>query len=154
MICIITGCELNNTPTSKVEELLTNYQMLNQNIQINHEDLSNDKNIDEKYKNRYEDLIEKQYRNLSYEVKEEIIDGNRAITTVEIEVLDYKKIIDKYNKINYPKEEYHEAVLKSLEKATDKITYTLDININKNEKGTWELVPLDKVSKEKILGIN
>lgn len=154
MICITTGCELNNTPTSKVEELISNYQMLDNNIQINHELLSNDEEISEKHQNRYEDLIEKQYKNLSYEVKEEIIDGDSATITVEIEVVDYKKIIDKYDKTKYQTDEYHEVVLKSLEKATDKITYTIDFIVNKKENGNWETAPLDRVAKEKILGIN
>lgn len=154
IVCIITGCELNNIPTSKVEELMLNYQMLDDSIKINYEVLSNDNNIETKYQKRYENLIEKQYKNLSYEIKEEIIDGNKATVTTEIEVLNYKKIIDKYNRNKYQKNEYHEAILENLEKTKDKITYTIDFKLIKDANDNWKIMPLDKEEEEKLLGIN
>ena len=34
-MCFLAGCDLANTPTSKVEESLSKYQRLDKNIDIN-----------------------------------------------------------------------------------------------------------------------
>lgn len=154
LIGFITGCELNNVPTSKVEKQLSKYQMLDDDITIVYTDLSTDVNIKNQYKERYEELIREQYKNLSYEIKEEVIDGEVATVTTQIEVKDYQKVFDTYNKNNLAVEEYHEQILESLEKIKDKVTYTIDFTVIKDEKGNWNLQPLDQVGKQKILGID
>lgn len=90
---VLVGCELSNNPTSKTEAFLLDYQMLKDNISINYTDLIEDTNVSTDIKEGYKDLIKKQYRNLSYEIKEEIIDGDIATVTTEIKVMDYKKNI-------------------------------------------------------------
>ena len=42
----------------------------------------------------YKELMKKQYKDLTYTIKEELIDGNNATVTVEIEVYDYNKAIN------------------------------------------------------------
>lgn len=153
-VSFLVGCELNNTPTSKVEEQLSKYQMLDKSITISYTDLSKETGLDNDTKKRYENLIKKQYQNLSYEVKEETIDGEIATVKTQIEVIDYQKIIDKYDKTSYMEEEYHNQLLTSLEKATDKITYTINFIIKKDEQGNWQIEPLTSLEKQKLLGIN
>lgn len=153
-IGVIMGCQLNNTPTSKVEELLGNYQMLDESIIVSYVQLSNDEKIDSKYQERYRKVIEKQYRNMTYEIKDEKIDGNKAIVTTQIEVLNYKDVLQK-NLSNLSNDSaYHENILNQLEKVKDKVTYTIDFQVVKNDKGEWNLDPLDDIQKEKLLGIN
>ncbi|MCI6266455.1 MAG: hypothetical protein MR598_06410 [Erysipelotrichaceae bacterium] len=154
LIIILTGCELSNNPTSKVEEQLSKYQMLDKDITISYTDLSNDVDMDNETKQRYEKLIKKQYQNLSYEIKEETIDGDTAVVVVQIEVVDYQKIIEKYDQTTYSKEEYHDKVLTDLEKATEKVTYTINFTTNKDEKGNWQVVPLTTIERQKLLGMN
>ena len=86
---ILTGCELNNNPTSKVEELLGNYQGLNKSINYNYIELSKEAGLNQELIDKYESLLKKQYRNMVYEIKEEKIDGNKATVTTEIEGIDY-----------------------------------------------------------------
>lgn len=152
-LMILTGCELGNTPTSKVEDLLSRYQMLDDSIAISYVDLANDTDIDNDMKERYEALIRKQYQNLSYEIKEESIDGNIATITVEIEVIDYASILEKYDKENLD-DNYHETVLKAMEDTTEKATYTIEFITNKDKEGDWKLEPLNTLQHKKMLGIN
>lgn len=154
LIGILVGCELNNTPTSKVEEQLSKYQMLDDDITIVYTDLATDTDIDNEYRERYEKLIREQYRNLTYEIKEEKIDGEVATVTTQIEVTDYQKIIEQYDKDRFTTEEYHKQVLEALEDAKAKVTYTIEFTVMKDEGGNWNLQPLDELERQKILGMN
>ena len=150
---VFTGCQLDITPTAKVEGLLSEYQMLDKDISISYIDLSNDNNIIDEYKDRYEDLIRRQYRNMSYEIKDEEIDGENAIVTAQIEVIDYQKVLDQYNN-DFNENEYHDKILEKLEEAKDKITYTIEFNVIMNENGNWKVKQLSQEEKGKLLGIN
>ena len=90
---LLIGCTLSNTPTSKIEEFLGKYQSLN--IEINTEKL----NIDKENKKEIEEIIKRQYKNMSYEIKDEEIDGNKSVVTVEIEVYNYKDILNENNNV-------------------------------------------------------
>ena len=150
-IFIIVGCELNNNPTSKIEELLGKYQGLDKNIEYNENNLINTKNLSKDIIDEYKEIIKKQYRNLVYEIKEETIDGENAIVTVEIEVLDYKKVLDKNDITNITVEE-HKQIIKELKKEKDKITYTIDFTTTKDKNGNWHINPLTEEQKQKLLG--
>lgn len=151
---ILAGCQLNNTPTSKVEEQLSKYQMLDDDISVVYTDLIDDVNINNTYKERYENLIRKQYRGLTYEIKEEVIDGEIANVTTQIEVINFHKVMEEYDKNIITNDDYHEGILKLLENAKDKVTYTIEFTLIKDEEGVWILQPLDKFERQKILGMN
>lgn len=95
---------------------------------------------------------------MTYEIKEEVIDGDEAQVTVAIEVVDYKKAIDEveneYTNIeNYTIEEYNHAKINKLKDAKEKVTYTLDIDVIKNNEGEWGVASLTNVDKKKIQGM-
>lgn len=96
-ILIITGCEgTMNTPTSKVEEFLSKYQKLDTKVLEELDTiLKKDTSMTEEQKKEYQALLEKQYQNLSYKIKNEEINDNTATVDVEIEVLDYQSTITK-----------------------------------------------------------
>lgn len=152
-LTILVGCSLGNTPTSRTEDLLSRYQMLDNSINISYADLTTDTNLSQDIINNYEKAIEKQYRNLSYEVKEEVIDGDNAVVTIEIEVMNYKDAINKYNKDDYEVAEYHMLVTDALDSVKDTVTYTLDITLTKDNSDTWNINPLSTENKSKLLGI-
>lgn len=152
------GCSLSNTPTSKVEELLMKYQKLDSDIKADIETVLSDDTLTLEQKNRYRALLEKQYKNMQYEVKEEMIDGDKAVVTVSIEVTDFKKVIKEVegeyvDMDNYSIKEYNDTKLQRLEKAMDKVTYTLDIDVIKNENGNWYVDNLTNLDKKKIQGM-
>ena len=154
VLIILIGCSIANNPTSKVEDLLGKYQRLEKDITIDYQDLSIDNNISKKYTDEYEKIIKNQYQNLSYEIKEEIIDGDNATVTTSIEVIDYKDILNKYSKNEYTTEKYHELIIKDLKDAKNKVTYTIDFTLTKDNKDNWHIDNLTNEIKEKMLGIN
>lgn len=152
---LLVGCSLSNTPTSKVEELLSKYQKLDNDINLGIDTVLAEQNLTDAHKERYRKLLERQYTNLSYEIKDEKIDGDKATVIVEIEVMDYKKAINDltFDSSIFTKESYDEEKLDRLEAAKDKVTYTLELSLNKNNEGTWKLNTLTNEQIKKIGGM-
>ena len=155
---LLVGCSLSNSPTSRVEDFLTKYQTLDKDIMDGINNVVGEETLTPSQAERYRDLIEKQYKNLSYEVKDERYDGNNATITVEIEVLDYKKTINEVSvlflqKDDYTVEEYNDAKLNALEDVNERILYTIDFDVNKDSNGNWRLASLSNDTIKKILGM-
>lgn len=144
-----------NTPTSKVEALFNKYQTLDKDIATGIEDVLNEQNLSEAHKERYRDILEKQYKNLTYQIKEETIDGETATVTTQIEVTDFKNAITDlyFDSAIYTKETYDEEKLNRLEQATNKITYTLELKLTKKSDDEWELNALTNEDIKKIQGM-
>ena len=155
LVFICFGCELNNTPTSKVDELFNKYQMVDDDITLGITNVLDEQNYNETQRKRYRTLLENQYRNLSYEIKDEKVDGDEAIVTVEIEVLDYKKTISNltYDSSTLSLEEYNNKKLDLLEDVKDKVLYTLEINLNKDNDGNLKVEALSNADLKKIQGM-
>ena len=151
-LIFITGCSLGNTPTSKVDELMGKYQRLDTEIKDEIKEVVASNNIDESYQDRYIKALEKQYCNLTYEIKNETIDGNTAIVTTQIEVTDYKKALNTIDRDDLTDEEYYEESLTAIEEAKEKVTYTIDFTLTKDDAGNWQLDELSVVDKKKIQG--
>lgn len=149
---------MSNSPTSKVEDLLTKYQTLDKDIEEDIDSVIDEETLTTTQKNRYRKIIEKQYRNLSYEIKDERYEGDTATITTQIEVTDYKKEINQIsseymNKDDYTVNEYNDAKLDALEEAKDKVMYTIDFEVKKDKNGNWRLSSLDNQTIKKILGM-
>lgn len=155
LVCLF-GCSLSNTPTSKVEELFTKYQMLDDDIKKGIDDILANETLTNAQKERYKEIISNQYKNLTYEIKDEKVDGDLAVVTVQIEVYDYRKAISDLNTeldTNYDVLEYNNKKLDTLEKVKDKVSYTLDINVLKDNNGNWYLAELSNTDIKKIQGM-
>ena len=86
IILFLTGCNnLMNTPTKKVEYLLSKYQSTDEDVlnQLD-ETLLTDAILSVEQKDRYKNIIKKQYQDLTYMIKDEAIDGKTAVLEVEI----------------------------------------------------------------------
>ena len=157
MLCFsfifFTGCTLGNTPTSKVENFLLNYQMLENDVSTDYRLLSNNNALDESLQKRYQNLIKKQYRNLSYEIKDEQIDGDSATVEVQIKVINYHKTFEQYDLNNYTLDNYHKMIVESLENEKETVVYTINFVVLRNKSGNWEVLPLESEDLEKILGM-
>ena len=155
-IFLLIGCEMDNTPTSKVETLFTKYQKLDTDIKDGINSILEEQNLTDERKNRYRNILENQYKNLTYQIKEEKIDGDTATVTVEIEVIDLKKSINDlvYDSNIYTKDTYDEEKLNRLEQAKDKVKYTLELTLSKNDKDEeWKLNALTNEDIKKIQGM-
>ena len=165
-IFLIVGCgmKMGNTPTKKVESYINNYQTLDKSVLADIDDMLNDEEYSDEQRNKYREMIKRNYQKISYKVKDEKIDGDNAVVTVEINVIDYSKITNESNLYlsnnpnefmnennEYDKSLFNDYLLDKLDKAKDEVTYTLELELHKNN-GDWELEPLDDVELSKING--
>ena len=85
VLLIMTGCSLtdmDNTPTKQVETYLNNYQTLDSNVLTELDAIvNNEEMFDEDQKVTYRDILKKHYQDLTYTIKEETVNGDKA--TVE-----------------------------------------------------------------------
>ncbi len=165
---LLSGCgeTLNNTPTKQVEMFFMNYQTLNRDVidDLNSV-LETDNSMNETQKEKYKDIMKNHYKNLVYDIKDEQVNGDSAIVTVEIEVYDYSKTIANVNSYleehmeefldadnEYSQEKFVDYRLSELEKVKDKVKYTLDLNLTKIDD-KWQLDKISSLDEDKILGI-
>ena len=163
-LLLVCGCSMNvnmeNTPTKQVEAYLNNYQTLDQDVLLKLDDVINkETTFNDEQKEKYRDILKKHYQDLTYNVKEETINGDRATVEVEIEVNDYTKAlkeIETYKTENEEtfstSDEFNDYKLEQLEKVKDKVKYTIYFSLSKvGDK--WMLDNLTQTEQEKILGI-
>lgn len=152
---LLVGCSMSNSPTSKVEDLFMKYQKVDNDIELGIDNVVSDQNLSDSHKERYRKLLKDQYQNLSYEIKDELIDGDNATVLVEMEVIDYKRAINDltFDSSIYTKESYDEEKLNRLEKAHDKVKYTLEIKLTKDDEGVWKVDALTNEQIKKIQGM-
>lgn len=143
-IISLTACHLANTPTSIVEDYLTKYQKLDKDVEKQINDVVENSAIDDSDKERYKKVIEKGYQNLTYKIKDEKIDGNIATVEVQIEVLDYKKIVNNSDITTR---------IDELEKASENINYTINFELSKDDSGNWILNTPSDSDLKKIQGM-
>jgi len=167
LIVLTTGCDqIDNNPTKQVEELMSKYQTLDDDVM---DDLNTvigtENDLSNEQKERYKKLLENQYKNLSYTIKDETIDGDNAIVEVEIQVTDLSKAIkeseiyldeheDEFlgNDNQFSQNKYTDYKLEKLEGSDTKVKYTLELTLTKiNDK--WEVDNLTETERQKIHGI-
>ncbi len=179
-LLLVVGCtNTMNTPTKKVEELLGKYQKMDSTVLAQLDSvISEDVNMSDEQKRQYRSLMEKQYQNLSYKIKNEEIKGNSATVDVEIEVFDYatsivesrkyySEHIDEFNDEDDGNDTVDEKVeetidksskyidykIKQLENVTDKKKYDITFNLSKDDDGIWELDDISDIDRQKIHGL-
>lgn len=169
MICtLLIGCtkDLSNTPTKKVEEMLTKYQTLDKDVLKDLDKVvAEDENMNTKQREKYKKIMKKHYGDMIYIVKDETVNGDDAVVEVEIEVTNYSDILkeaEKYRKDHeaefydengkYDVSKFIDYKLDKIEKAKEKIKYTLELNVSKrNDK--WTVDSLTNDDKDKIHGV-
>ena len=152
---LLLACSMGNTPTSKVDELFMKYQRLDSDISNGIDSVLDEQNLTDDHRMRYRKLLENQYRNLSYNVKDEIIDGDNATVVTEIEVIDYRNSISDltFDSTVFTKDSFDELKLDRLENTKDKVTYTLELTLTKDSEGKWKLNALTNEQIKKIQGM-
>lgn len=167
VLLFTTGCDnVNNTPTKKVEELFSKYQTIDEDVLADLNDVVDDEaNLTDEQKDRYKDILKNQYSNLTYEIKDERIDGDNATVEVEIEVYDLSQVdYDVNDYVDNNKDEFTdengnildekrtEYRLDQLEKAKDRVKYTLNLTLTKDDD-EWKVDNLTETERQKIHGI-
>ena len=159
LLCI--GCApLNNNPISKVEDYLAKYQTLDESV-IQKINDSIDSNYNQSQVDEYKKLMKEQYKSLTYEIKDDYIDGNKALVEVEIKVKDYYKAIEEANKKyssydeNYLDtfDEYINYRLRKMKEVKDTVIYRVNISLTKNDEN-WSVDSPNFETLDKINGIH
>lgn len=150
---LLMGCAIDNTPVAQVEDLLGSYQRVDDNISIDPYMLTYSDSLDSDIEERYKKVIRKQYQNMSYEIKDDSVDGDTAVVKVEVKALDFKSIIEKYNYSDYSNSEYDKILVEGLEEVKEKVVYTIDFTLSKNSSGEWQVDDLTTDMNHKLLGI-
>lgn len=161
------GCgEMTSTPTKKVESFMSSYQTLDEKVieQLD-ETATSETKFNETHQKEYKDIMKKHYQGLTYEIKDEIIDGNEATVVVEIEVTDYSKAMVEAEKyLNEHKEEFNDELgeydeelfttyrLNKMKDTKDKTKYTLNLYLTKVDN-EWQLNDLTNTDLMKIQGM-
>lgn len=99
LLLLFTGCTTNNGPSKKVEEFMGKYQSMDNDVLAQLDNVvSSDSSMSDEQKKNYKALMEKQYQNMSYKIKNEEVNGDNATVDVEIEVYDYASSVAKSKK--------------------------------------------------------
>lgn len=169
-LMLFCGCSLGedmtNTPTKKTEEFLSKYQTLDGDVLDSLDNvIDEDVNFNTAQRDQYRELMKKHYQNLTYEIKDEKIDGNKATVTAEIEVTDYTNILEEADKVlketpekfqdeskNFDESKFMDYRLEKLKDASDTVTYTVNFHLTKKD-GTWEMDLLSDEQEQKIHGM-
>ena len=167
---ILTGCSIgtnmDNTPTKKVETYLNNYQTLDSNVLANLDAIvENEEMFDEDQKITYRDILKKHYQDLTYTIKEETVNGDKATVEAEIEVNDYTKVLkeaESYKTTNeseflndndeFDENKFNTYKLDLIKESDERVKYTIYFTLTKKDD-EWVLEELTESEEEKILGI-
>lgn len=165
-ILLFTGCtELSNTPTKRVEEFFKKYQTLDNDVLNDlNQVITQDVTLNATQQEDYRTVMKKHYQNLTYEIKEETIDGDRSTVTAEITVTDLNRVMDESenymnNNIqeffdefgNYSISMYNDYRLEQLKMAKEKVKYTVYLNLSL-QNDEWVMDDIDQVTYDKING--
>ena len=164
-IIIITCCSLFSLgPSEAVKNFLNKYKDNDQAVVDELNDYLSNENLDDETIKEYREIYIRQYSNMSYIIKGERIDGDKAAVTVEISVYDYYKankeagdyftsnnqeFLDSKGDIDLSK--FLKYKINKLLDTTDKVSYTLDLNLNKVDD-KWEIEPLTNEQLTKLHG--
>ena len=169
LLFVLTGCDigekLDNTPTKRVETFLNKYQTLDDDVLDSLDSVIAEETLfNNDQRDKYRDIIKSNYQKMSYKIKEEEIDGDNAIVTAEIEVIDYSKVMSETENYRLENEsefmtddEYNESKfidyrLDKLKEAKEKVKYTIDLTLTKVDE-EWILDDLTKENEAKLNGV-
>ena len=99
LVILLSACTIGGamTPRQKVSEFLDKYKNQDQNILSQLDDVINNEYSNSDHRSRYKTLMTNQYKNLEYEIKDEIVEDNNAVVEVEVTVYDYVSAIRNAN---------------------------------------------------------
>lgn len=167
LICL-SGCSCNNnTARGAVEAFLDEYRNLSASVVGDMDDVvDSEENLNDEQKDKYRDILRKQYTDLTYEIISEDYDDSTAIVETKITVYNLGKAQNEASEyLNEHSEEFYDEnheydlskfldyKLDLMQMNTDTVSYTINFNVEKNEDGVWQVVELSQSDLEKIHGI-
>lgn len=163
-LILLSGCNMSNTPSGRVESYLNNYISMSDSViadietKVNVEPLSNNNKL------IYKDVLKRQYKNIKYEIEDEKIDGDLASVRVKMTVFDLHRAekesleFANANQNDFLKddvfddEKYNAYKLNKMLSTNDVVNYDIEFYLNKKD-GEWIVQEPDRIVLEKIHGI-
>ena len=87
VVSLLFGCGKANTPKKKVSELFINYQNNGNSIISELNDYIKTLTSDDDTFESYKKIYLRQYQDLTYEIKDETIDGDNATVTAQLKYM-------------------------------------------------------------------
>lgn len=151
----LVGCTATKmTPKSAVEDMLKKYQSKDDIVMKQLDDVINsDTTYSDDLKAEYKKAIERQYTNLTYDIRDDEINGDNAIVTVEIEVYDYSNVVVSDPSVDLTDSiEYSLAQIKAMQETNERVKYTLELTVTK-DSDEWKVDNLTDIERKKIHGL-
>lgn len=167
MSVTLVGCGcMKKSAKGAVEDFLNQYRSLSSNVISDMDDVVDKENLSDTQKEKYRDILKKQYKDLKYTVTNEEYDGDNAIVKAKITVYDLHKVqkeandylnnnADKFKDENgtFSNDLFMDYKLENMHKSTETVEYTIDFKVTKDEKGNYRVTDLSETDLEKIHGI-
>lgn len=168
IIFLFTGCSCamnDHTPEEAVETFFEKYRAKDDNVLEQLKNTIMNEDITDEQKEEYQKLMEKQYNQLAYVIKNTKKENDSATVTVEITVLDYRSAInkaeeelknnpEKFNNDegNFSEEKYMDYKIEKMKDVTETTTHEIDLILNK-DAGMWKVEDLSSDDIMKIHGL-
>lgn len=151
----LVGCSVTKvTPKSAVEDMLKKYQSKDDMVMSQLDEvIKGDTSYNDTQKDEYKKVIERQYTDMTYDIKDDEINGDNATVTVEIEVYDYSNIEVSDPSIDISDvDAYNTAKIKMMKDTKERIKYTLELTVTKTGD-EWKVDNLTDIERKKIHGL-
>lgn len=165
---LFTGCSCSindNKPEEAIETFFEKYRAKDDNIIEQLKETIENEDLTDNQKEEYQELMEKQYDQFAYVIKDVKENENNATATVEVTVLNYRSAIDEAEKEleenpeafnddegNFSEEKYMDYRIEKMQEVTDTTTHTIELSLTK-ENGMWDVDQLSSDDISKLHGL-
>lgn len=166
LLLLVVGCGcMKKTAKGAVQDYLNQYKNLSANVISDMDDVIDNENLTDTQKEKYREILKKQYQDLKYDIVSEKYDGDNATVDVKIKVYDlYKVQKDANDYLTTSGDEFKENgvfsndlfmdyKLDKMKKTMDTIEYNITFNVTKDDKGNYKVSDLSNTDLEKIHGV-
>ena len=167
-LLLFTGCSCSmddTSPEMAVDTFFEKYRAKDENIITQLTDTIENEDLMDDEKENYKSLMEKQYDQFAYVIKDLDEEDEMATATVELTVLDYKSAVlkaenelqnnpEKFNDENgeFSEEKYTKYKIEEMANVTDTTTHTIELSLTK-EAGMWKVNQLSDEDISKLHGL-
>ena len=168
VVFFFTGCSLledNSKPEEAVDMFFEKYRTLDDDIISQLKDVIDGEDLEDSSKEKYQELMEKQYDQFAYVIKDIKQDDTSAVATIELTVLNYRSAVleaeqelknnpENFNdeQGNFSEKKYMEYKIDKMDKVTDTTTHTIELTMIK-ENGMWKIDQMTSDDISKLHGL-
>ena len=168
MILLFTGCSCSlndHTPEEAIDTFFEKYRQKDDDVITQLKDTIESVVTNDEAKKDYQDLMEKQYDQFAYVIKNLKKDNDKATASIELTVLDYKSALkkaeeelknnpEKFNddKKVFSEEKYMNYKIEKMKEVEDTKTYTIEMSLTK-KAGMWTVSQLSDDDISKLHGL-